>query len=108
MNRRDFVHTVFLGTRGPSASAPASSAAAHTDIRLANNENPYGPGPCAIQAIGQMLARANRYPGSLSEDLASAVVDVHDVPRECVLLSGGSGDVMRAAVYAFTSPTRVW
>ncbi len=72
-------------------------------IHIGNNENPYGPGPGALEAIGNVLARANRYPGSLAGDLVLAIAERHSVPREHILLSGGSGDIMRAAVYAFTS-----
>lgn len=96
MNRRAFVQR--LGSAaGVEAPAP---------IRIANNENPYGPAPAALAAIREIAARANRYPPCLVETLVSAIALKHDVPAEHILLSGGSGDVMRAAVHAFTSRTR--
>jgi len=105
VDRRAFVHTLGAGTLRAFAgiAAPAESAAA---IHIGNNENPYGPGPGAIAAVRQMAANANRYPGFLARDLVAAIAAAHDVPREYVLISGGSGDVMRAAVYAFTNRTR--
>lgn len=72
------------------------------DIHLAHNENPYGPGPAALEAIRAMAARGHRYPGMLATDLIATISAHHDVPTDHVLLSGGSGDVMRAAVYTYT------
>lgn len=120
MNRRTFIQRFGVGplsgTFVPGARAaepvagrldvPGSAASTDAPIRLGNNENPYGPGPLAIQAINHMMVRANRYPGPLAQELVSAIARTHDVPREYILLSGGSGDIMRAAVYTFTSRTR--
>lgn len=120
MNRRTFLQTLGFGPLGtrvdvhaqpPSLADRAAVRSLHTppvapSIRLGNNENPYGPGTSAIDAIARAAASANRYPGPLAEDLAAVIMETHQVPREHVLLSGGSGDVMRAAVQAFTSPVK--
>ncbi len=116
-----FVHALGVGTLGtfapldmPLAAAatarvtvrPDDAVPLSTVIRVGNNENPYGPGPGAIAAINAIADRANRYPGALAGDLVSAISARHGIRPEHILLSGGSGDIMRAAVYAFTSPTR--
>ena len=72
------------------------------DVHLAHNENPYGPGPAALEAIRVMAARGHRYPGVLARDLTETISARHGVSPDHVLLSGGSGDVMRAAVYTYT------
>ncbi|MEQ1757391.1 MAG: aminotransferase class I/II-fold pyridoxal phosphate-dependent enzyme [Vicinamibacterales bacterium] len=95
MNRRTFLRGLSSGSFGDGSL-----------IRVGNNENPYGPGPAALEALSRATTRAHRYPGGLSRDLAATISRVHDVPLDHILLSGGSGDVMRAAVYTFTSPVR--
>jgi len=72
-------------------------------IRLDSNENPNGPGTHALDAIAHRMGLSNRYPVKESDDLLHAVAAVHGVKPENVLLGCGSGELLRAAVYAFTS-----
>src|SRR5512139_3634930 len=116
MNRRSFVQTVGAGTIGAvtalrsdlfaQAPAPATAAArratAAAAIRIGGNENPYGPGQSALDAIARVASGANRYPGPLIGELAAAVAAKFSVPEEMVLLSGGSGDLINAIVKAYT------
>ena len=122
MNRRAFVQTLGAGAVGLAAIesslgtaqaaqsvAPAgtgSAAPAAGPIRIGSNENPYGPAPSALAAIAAVAGGANRYPGPAVQALADAVAEKHGVPREQVLLSGGSGDILRAVVTAFTGPAK--
>jgi histidinol-phosphate aminotransferase len=75
-------------------------------IRIDSNENPNGPGPRALDAIASRLHLSNRYPVKEEDDLVSAIAKVHGVKPENVILGCGSGELLRAAVYAFTSPSR--
>jgi histidinol-phosphate aminotransferase len=75
-------------------------------IRIGANENPYGLGPAAADALRQHIAGANRYPNEVTSQLVSAVAKFNDVPVDWIALSPGSGDILRAATLTFTSPTR--
>src|SRR5690242_9542956 len=115
MNRRSFVQTLGAGAVGlaglefPSRAAaqPATTAATPTTtIRIGNNENPYGPSPSALEAIALAAAGGNRYPGQSNQTLIDTIARKFTVPAEHVMLSGGSGDVLRAVVYTYTGKTR--
>jgi histidinol-phosphate aminotransferase len=74
-------------------------------IRIGANENPYGVGPMAADAIRNTIVAANRYPNELTMDLMTTLAKFHDVPAEWIAMSPGSGDVLRAATLTFTSAT---
>jgi histidinol-phosphate aminotransferase len=75
-------------------------------LRLDSNENPNGPGKAALDAVRAMFSEAPRYPDVQSVDLALAIAKHLKVGPENVLLGCGSGEILRMAVYAFTSPER--
>jgi histidinol-phosphate aminotransferase len=75
-------------------------------IRLDSNENPNGPGKHAIDAIAGHLNSSNRYPVKIEDDLIAIIAKQHGVTPANVQLGCGSGELLRAAVQAFTSPTR--
>ena len=118
LNRRAFVQTVGLGAIGTvtwletplragigaqrrsAASLPAGA------IRIGANENPYGPLPSAVNAARAAALEGNRYPFAMTTQLTEAIAKCHGVSPERVLLSGGSGDVLRAATTTFTSTAR--
>lgn len=119
LTRRALGRSVALTTLGaclwPDAAANAMQAAmspkrAHATgedlfknpIRINANENPYGIGPAAADALRQHIALANRYPFDITGQLESAVAKFNDVPTEWLALTPGSGDVLRAATLTFT------
>jgi len=75
-------------------------------IRIDSNENPNGPGKHALDAITQHLNESNRYPVKGEDDLIQVLAKVHGLKAENFILGCGSGELLRAAVFAFTSPTR--
>ena len=77
-------------------------------IRIDSNENPNGPGKRALDAIVYHLSESNRYPIKSEDDLAQAIAKAHGggVAPANVVLGCGSGELLRAAVIVFTSPTR--
>jgi histidinol-phosphate aminotransferase len=75
-------------------------------IRLDSNENPNGPGPAALDAIRAMFGEASRYPDVPGDDLRTAIAKHQKVAPENILIGCGSGEILRMAVYAFTSPER--
>jgi histidinol-phosphate aminotransferase len=75
-------------------------------IRIDSNENPNGPGGRVFEAIRQHLGESNRYPVLGEDELIDAIAKAQGVKIENVLLGCGSGEVLRAAVQAFTSTSR--
>ncbi len=117
MNRRTFVHTLGAGAAGlvaagvtstPAAArrAAAANPFANGPIRIGSNENPYGPAASALAALAEVAPTGNRYGRTVREPLIDMIAARHGVPADSVLLSGGSGDILRAVSTVFTSPTR--
>jgi histidinol-phosphate aminotransferase len=120
MNRRSFVQRIGAGAVGLAAlesrvgaQAPAVAQGARPArgdmaglVRIGSNENPYGPSPMAIQAVNSAAVGANRYPGPAVDKLVSTIAEKFGVSTDYVMLSGGSGDVLRAVATAFTGKTK--
>jgi histidinol-phosphate aminotransferase len=97
---------VAAGTPWPSDLRSALRVASPTALRLDSNENPNGPGLVTLGAIRDSLGEAGRYPDIPADALPKAIARLHGIPQESVVLGCGSGEVLRMAVYAFTSPGR--
>ena len=120
LNRRAFVHSLGIGTVGTlslletPAAAPAGAlqnatrrAAIPADaIRIGSNENPNGPTASALEAAKMAALDGHRYAGAVSSRLIESITAAHGVSADRVMLSGGSGDLLRAAVRAFTATDR--
>lgn len=70
-------------------------------IKLASNENPWGPSPKAVAAIGQMLTDLHRYPDGSSYYLSEAVAKWMGCSAEQIVLGNGSNEVIEFLVKAF-------
>jgi histidinol-phosphate aminotransferase len=75
-------------------------------IRIDSNENPNGPGHHVFDTLTKHFGDANRYPVKAEDDLIAVLARVHGIAPENFILGCGSGELLRAAVQAFTSPTR--
>jgi histidinol-phosphate aminotransferase len=77
-----------------SPGKPARQAAREsglTDVlKLASNENPFGPSPRALEAISRAAKEANFYPDNDSSELRRALAERHNLPEEQILITGGS------------------
>lgn len=126
LSRRAFVQAVGLGgagllsseiiaARGREAFAGLDAAAIDAAlqgapkrdlIKLDANENPYGPGASALDAARVVLGpKSGRYPTNAAA-LAGAIASQFSIEPSNVIVGTGSGEVIQAAVTAFTSPTR--
>ena len=76
---------------GPAPS-PGVGASAAPALRLALNENPFGPSPLALQALSGALTGLSRYTGSEADQLVTAIAARERVAVEQVIL----GDVLEA------------
>ena len=80
-----------------------------TEIRISSNENPLGPGKAVLDAILGKFPEAGRYPFNSTPNesaLTSAIAAKFKVKPENIVLGGGSQEILKNAVRAFTTPTR--
>ncbi len=73
-------------------------------IKLASNENPFGPSPKAVEAIRKMLTGLHRYPDGSSYYLTQAIAHWVDATPEQIVLGNGSNEVIEFLVKAFVQP----
>lgn len=73
-------------------------------IKLASNENPLGPSPKALEAIGRALPDLALYPDGNGFELKSALAERFGLAREHVVLGNGSNDVLELAARTFLGP----
>lgn len=89
------------GLRGAMARYAPESRIARQDggydalAKLSSNENPYGPSPAAMEAMNAAWKYANRY-GYPDGDVQEVIADHLGVPRDHVLLTAGSEEVLKA------------
>ncbi|HWR15540.1 MAG TPA: histidinol-phosphate transaminase [Terriglobales bacterium] len=63
-------------------------------VKLASNENPFGPSPKAIEAIQRSASETNWYPDADSSELREAIARHHQVPADHVLVAAGSSSLL--------------
>jgi len=61
-----------------------------TCIKMASNENPFGPSPLAIEAIRRAAADMHVYPDNDLIELRGALAEIHNVQAEQVMVTSGS------------------
>jgi histidinol-phosphate aminotransferase len=59
-------------------------------IKMASNENPFGPSPLAVAAIRQAASGINFYPDNDASDLRIVLAEHHGVRPEQILVTDGS------------------
>jgi histidinol-phosphate aminotransferase len=73
-------------------------------VKLASNENPLGPSPCAVAAMQEAAHSVAFYPEDtcfyLKRDLAAHL----NLPEDCLILGNGSDEILHCAGLAFLSP----
>jgi len=70
-------------------------------IKLASNENPWGPSPKAIEAVLQSASGLHRYPDGSSYNLIQAIAAKDGVDPAQVVLGNGSNEVIEFFVKAY-------
>jgi histidinol-phosphate aminotransferase len=73
-------------------------------IKLASNENPFGPSPRAVQAIADALPALHRYPDGSGFFLRRALAERLGVPADTIILGNGSNEIIELAARAFLRP----
>jgi histidinol-phosphate aminotransferase len=115
ISRRKFAQLLGAGAAAAVArpafslagTAPADSPTPNLGsrlVRLSSNENPYGPSPDALRAIGDAYGLACRYPDEHADALVESLARLNRVEREEILLGDGSGEILKLCADVFTGP----
>ncbi|WP_276281824.1 histidinol-phosphate transaminase [Halorussus caseinilyticus] len=93
MEPRDLsAHTVYQAGRGIEEVARDLGLDPDDLVKLASNENPFGPSPAAVEAIREAAATASSYPKASHADLTEKLADEWGVsPGQIWLGNGGDG-----------------
>src|ERR1051326_3320726 len=59
-------------------------------VKLASNENPFGPSPLAIEAMRAAAAEVNLYPDNDASELRAALAARHQLQPEQIFIADGS------------------
>jgi len=70
-------------------------------VKLASNENPLGPSPEALKAIGDSFSDPNRYPDGAGYYLKKALSETLSVSEEELILGNGSNELLDIAARTF-------
>lgn len=66
-------------------------------VRLSSNENPYGPSSSVQEVIQENFELGCRYPFQYLKDLVRDIARKEEVPEECIVVTGGSTEGLKAA-----------
>jgi histidinol-phosphate aminotransferase len=73
-------------------------------IKLASNENPFGPSPLALSAIAREASKLQIYPDQKSTFLREALGKKLEVGADCVICGNGSDDIMQILASTYINP----
>jgi histidinol-phosphate aminotransferase len=73
-------------------------------IKMASNENPFGPSPKAIAAMQAVLGESNFYPDNDATDLRHRLADLHKVQPEQIVPTAGSTALLGIIARTLLSP----
>jgi histidinol-phosphate aminotransferase len=73
-------------------------------IKLASNENPYGPSPAALAAMHSALTEAWLYPDGSAHELKQALATHLGVAAACVTVGNGSNELLLMLAESFMTP----
>ena len=98
-------HVRALGAYTPGKSlrqAEAESGVAC--IKLASNENPFGPSPLALDAMRAALAEGNFYPDDNTDVLREALAAKHNLQPDQILVTPGSTGLLNLSARTLLTP----
>jgi len=105
MEPRDLsAHTVYRAGRGIEEVARELGLDPDDMVKLASNENMYGPSPRAVEAIRGAAERMHSYPKASHADLVDELADMWDVTPEQVWLSNGGDGALDCLARAMLDP----
>ncbi|MGI4853998.1 MAG: aminotransferase class I/II-fold pyridoxal phosphate-dependent enzyme [Janthinobacterium lividum] len=75
-------------------------------VIISSNENPLGPAPCALEAIGTAAKKGGRYDREYSTAMTKAISDQHGLKAGYVRIYPGSGGPLDLALYSNIGPDK--
>src|ERR1022692_709622 len=63
-------------------------------IKMASNENPFGPSPLAVEAIKAAAQEVNFYPDNGVTELTSRLAEIHGIETGQILVTAGSSALL--------------
>lgn len=86
----------------PGAVPPSVERA----LKLASNENPFGPSPLAVEAARLAAAGVNRYPEAGAGSLRAKLATLHGVEADQILVGAGSDETLYLLANTYLEPGR--
>ncbi|MFB6309285.1 MAG: histidinol-phosphate transaminase [Haloarculaceae archaeon] len=97
-------HTVYRAGRGIEEVARELGVDPSDLVKLASNENMYGPSPAAVEAIRGSARRMHSYPKASHADLVEALAELWDLAPEQVWLGPGGDGALDYIARAMLEP----
>ncbi len=72
-------------------------------VKLASNENPYGPSPRALEAARAALSEVHRYPDAAAHRLRHRLAEHHGISADEIVHGNGSNELIELLVRTFTT-----
>ncbi len=73
-------------------------------LKLSSNENPLGPPPSALDALGTAAGNVHLYPSTDHADLRDAIADRWELESDRIICGVGSDEVLQFVTQAFSGP----
>lgn len=70
-------------------------------VKLASNENPWGPSPRALESLKASIQEVHRYPDQAASELRAALAERYRLKTENIIVGNGSEGIMGYIVRAF-------
>jgi histidinol-phosphate aminotransferase len=86
----------------PGAVPPAVERA----LKLASNENPFGPSPLAVEAARLAVSGVNRYPEAGAKGLRAKLAALHGAEPDQIVVGAGSDETLYLLANTYLEPGR--
>jgi histidinol-phosphate aminotransferase len=98
-------HVRKLGGYTPGKSRRQAHEESSVDcIKMASNENPFGPSPKAVEAMRAVLGESNFYPDNDISELRQKLAECHGVSPEAIVPTAGSTALLGVIARTLLSP----
>jgi histidinol-phosphate aminotransferase len=89
----------------PGKSLRQAQQESHVNcIKMASNENPFGPSPKAVKAMQAVLAESNFYPNNDAIELRQKLAEHHNIQPEQIVPTAGSTALLGIVARTLLSP----
>ncbi len=99
-------HRAALDAIEPYVPGAAPAGPSDRALKLASNENPFGPSPKAVAAALAVMAGVDRYPEPGAPTLRARLAERHGVGPDQVLVGTGSDEVIHLLATTYLEPGR--